>query len=298
MFASIAELIKKAEIERLPLHEVILLSECEQSQRDRAMVISDMNQRMEVMRHSVQRGLHSPVRSLSGLFHGAAYKFSAWLNKKETRPLTGNLLGMAIANALAVGEVNASMGCIVATPTAGSAGILPAVLFALQGEYALRDTQLVQALFTAGGVGAVIMHRAHVSGAAGGCQMETGSAAAMASAAVVELMGGTPSQSAQAVAITLSNMLGLVCDPIAGLVEIPCIQRNAAAAAQCLAASDLALSGFKMPIPADEVIDAMEKIGKQMDARLRETAEGGLAATPSAQILSREIWERLKREET
>jgi L-serine dehydratase len=297
MFHSISELVNKAREQSLPLHELVLRSEIEASERERTAVIADMFQRLEVMKLSIQRGLRSPIQSLSGLSRGQAYNFSNWLREKDRRPLSGQLLGHAMANALAVGEVNASMGCIVATPTAGSAGVLPAVLFALQDEYGLPDSQLVEALFTAGGIGAVIMHRAHVSGAAGGCQLETGSAAAMSAGAVVELLGGSPNQASQAVAISLSNMLGLVCDPIAGLVEIPCIQRNAAAVAQCLVAVDLALSGFSMPIPADEVIDAMERIGRQMDIRLRETAEGGLAATPTALILAKEIWNRLQRDE-
>lgn len=295
MFHSINELIQASQELGIPIWELVLRAEIDGSGRDRREIVADMHQRLEVMRQSVQRGLHSPIKTLSGLFKGEAYKFSNWLNQNDSRPLTGTLLARAIANALSVGEVNASMGCIVATPTAGSAGVLPAILFALQAEYGYKDGQLVNALFTAAGIGAVIMYRAHVSGAAGGCQMETGSAAAMSAGSVVELMGGTPAASGQAVAITLSNMLGLVCDPVAGLVEIPCIQRNAAAAAQCLVAADLALSGFTMPIPADEVIDAMEKIGKQMNPGLRETAEGGLASTPSALRLSSEMWARIKR---
>ncbi len=199
-------------------------------------------------------------------------------------------MARAMARAMSVNEVNAGMGCIVATPTAGSAGILPGVLLTLQEAHGLSDEQLVEALFTAGGLGGVIVRRAHVSGAAGGCQAETGSAAAMAAAAAVELLGGSPRQSAQAVAITLANMLGLVCDPVAGLVEIPCVRRNAAGVAQCFVAIDLALAGIASAIPADEVIDAMAGIGRQMDERLRETAQGGLAATPTGRRLAKEVW--------
>ena len=197
----------------------------------------------------------------------------------------------AVARAMAVNEVNAGMGCIVATPTAGSAGILPAVLLTLQEARGFGDEDLVRALFTASGIGAVIVRRAHVSGAAGGCQAETGSAACMAAGAAVELLGGTPHQSAHAVAITMKNMLGLVCDPVAGLVEVPCVKRNAAGAAQCFIAVDLALAGVESIIPADEVIDAMAQIGRRMDERFKETAQGGLAATPTGRRLARMVWQ-------
>jgi L-serine dehydratase len=191
---------------------------------------------------------------------------------------------------MAVNEVNAGMGCIVATPTAGSAGILPAVLLTLQEARGFGDEALVNALFTASGIGAVIFRRASVSGAAGGCQAETGSAAAMAAGAAVELLGGNPRQSAQAVAITMKNMLGLVCDPVAGLVEVPCVKRNAAGAAQCFIAVDLALAGVESVIPPDEVIDAMASIGRRMDERFKETAQGGLAATPTGRKLAEMVW--------
>jgi L-serine dehydratase len=251
-----------------------------------------MRRRLEVMRHSTEQGLAQPIISLSGISGGSAYRFWNWLD--DHQPLTGPILSRALARAMAVNEVNAGMGCIVATPTAGSAGILPGVLLTLQEARGFTDDQLVAALFTASGIGAVIVRRAHVSGAAGGCQAETGSAAAMAAGAAVELLGGSPQQSAQAVAITLKNMLGLVCDPVAGLVEVPCVKRNAAGAAQCFIAVDLALAGVESVIPPDEVIDAMASIGRRMDERFRETAQGGLAATPTGKRLAQLVWAEKK----
>ncbi len=289
MYHAINEIIEQANQFKIPISEVILRAEEADTQGKRAEIRSEMHRRLEVMRTSTQKGLERPIRSISGLSNGNAYRFQKWLDASN-QPTTGTLLSRAISRALSVGEVNAGMGCIVATPTAGSAGILPAVLFSLQESYSLSDEQLVQGLFTAGGIGTVIAFRANVSGAAGGCQAETGSASAMAAAAAVELLGGNPDQSSQAVAIALANQLGLVCDPVAGLVEVPCIQRNAAAVAQAFVAVDLALSGFQLRIPADEVIDAMLRVGEHMDVRYRETAQGGLAATPTGKLMAREIW--------
>ncbi len=289
MFESLAEMVSLAEAAHRPLHEVVIAREVAISGRPRAEVWATMAHRLEVMRQSTEEGLARPVRSLSGMTGGDAYRLWQWLETGHT-PVTGPILSRAIARAMAVNEVNAGMGCIVATPTAGSAGILPGVLITLQEAYDLSDEALVNALFTASGVGAVIARRASIAGAAGGCQAETGSAAAMAAAAGVELLGGSPHQSAQAVAITLKNMLGLVCDPVAGLVEVPCIKRNAAGAAQCFIAIDLALAGVESVIPPDEVIDAMGRIGRRMDPRFKETAEGGLAATPTGRRLTKMIW--------
>jgi L-serine dehydratase len=288
MFNSIADMVAVAETKGQRLAEVVIQAEAEQSQADPADLRQRMQRRLEVMRRSADQGLTTPVMSLSGISGGNAHKFWHWLEEQE--PLTGPILSRAVARAMAVNEVNAGMGCIVATPTAGSAGILPAVLLTLQEARSFSDQQLVDALFTASGIGAVIVFRAHVSGAAGGCQAETGSAAAMAAGAAVELLGGAPRQSAQAVAITMKNMLGLVCDPVAGLVEVPCVKRNAAGAAQCLVAVDLALAGVESVIPPDEVIDAMANIGRRMDARFKETAQGGLAATPTGRKLAELVW--------
>lgn len=289
MFTSLQSLIELAESRQLPLHEIILQGEIASSGRSREALRADMTRRLETMRASVDKGLASPVHTLSGLSKGNAHKFYTSIRQNDAA-LTGSCLSRAIARAMAVGEVNAGMGCIVATPTAGAAGVLPAVLLSLQEARGFTDEQLVNALFTAGGIGIVIVNRANVSGAAGGCQAETGSAAAMAAGSAVELLGGTPGQSAHAVALSLSNMLGLVCDPVAGLVEVPCILRNAGAVAQCFTAVDLALAGVESLIPADEVIDAMERISGRMDERFRETAQGGLAATPTGRALAQAFW--------
>jgi len=289
MFDSLAEMIVMAETQGQPLHEIVIAREVEQSGRDRQTVWELMHKRLLVMRQSTDEGIARPVRSLSGISGGNAWQLWQHLDQGY-QPITGPILSRAIARAMAVNEVNAGMGCIVATPTAGSAGILPGVLLTLQEAYGFSDEQLVDALFTASGVGAVIARRASISGAEGGCQAETGSAAAMAAAAAVELQGGSPHQSGQAVAITLKNMLGLVCDPVAGLVEVPCVKRNAAGAAQCFIAVDMAMVGIESVIPPDEVIDAMARIGRRMDPRFKETAEGGLAATPTGRRLAQIIW--------
>lgn len=289
MFDSIAQLVALANDSGQPLHEIVLQAEMVRSGQPRDYLLRRMAKRLEIMQRAASLGIAEPVMSISGISGGSAYKFWNWLEDGH-QPLTGPILSRAVARAMAVNEVNAGMGCIVATPTAGSAGILPAVLLTLQEARGFSDADLVDALFTASGIGAVIVHRAHVSGAAGGCQAETGSAAGMAAAAAVELLGGTAQQSAEAVAITMKNMLGLVCDPVAGLVEVPCVKRNAAGAAQCFIAVDLALAGVQSVIPADEVIDAMAQIGRRMDERFKETAQGGLAATPTGRRLAQMVW--------
>lgn len=190
---------------------------------------------------------------------------------------------------MAVAECNAGMGRIVAAPTAGSCGILPAALLTAQEEYHLTDDQLTDALLTAAMFGQIIARRASISGAAGGCQAECGSAAAMAAAALVELRGGTADMCAQACSFALMNSMGLVCDPVAGLVEIPCVYRNVGGVANAFSAADMALSGLRSPIPTDEVIDAMQSVGDQMPACLRETGEGGVAATPTARQIARRV---------
>jgi L-serine dehydratase len=293
MFNSIHQLVTLASDSDQPLHEIVIQAEMANTSRPREHLLSRMGERLEIMQRAAALGIAEPVMSISGISGGNAYRFWNWLADGH-EPLTGPILSRAVARAMAVNEVNAGMGCIVATPTAGSAGILPAVLLTLQEARGFTDEQLVNALFTASGIGAVIVRRAHVSGAAGGCQAETGSAACMAAGAAVELLGGSPHQSAQAVAITMKNMLGLVCDPVAGLVEVPCVKRNAAGAAQCFIAVDLALAGVESVIPADEVIDAMAQIGRRMDERFKETAQGGLAATPTGRRLAQMVWAQIQ----
>ena len=215
-------------------------------------------------------------RSASGLVGG-----DAALVEQSPRPIVGGFLTQVIATALKTGECNACMRRIVAAPTAGSSGVLPAVLLPYQDAYRRSDDEMIQALYVAAGFGQVIAQRASISGAEGGCQAEVGSAAAMAAAALVHLHGGTPDQMAQACAIALKNLLGLVCDPVAGLVEVPCVKRNVIGAMDALACAELALAGVQSAIPCDEVIDAMRAVGAALPSALRETGTGGLAATPT-----------------
>lgn len=234
---------------------------------------------LSVMRDSAVKGMQSDLRSVSGLTGGNAYKLMEAV--KQGKTAGGGLIGRMAARALAVAECNAAMGRIVAAPTAGACGILPAVLLTLQEEYGYTDDQLVDALYVAGAFGLVIAHRASISGAQGGCQAECGSAAGMAAAAIVYLKGGDASQSADACAFALMNLMGLVCDPVKGLVEVPCVFRNVGAISVALTAADMALSGIVCPIPCDEVIDAMRQVGDALPSTLRETGEGGCAACPS-----------------
>ena len=238
-----------------------------------------MAEYLRVMRESVQNGMERSLRSLSGMTGGQAPRLMDRVNQGKNA--CGPLVGRACAMALAVAESNACMGRIVASPTAGSCGILPAALLTAQEAYGLTDDQLVDALFTAALFGQVIARRASISGAEGGCQAECGSAAAMAAAALVELRGGTPEMAAQACSFALMNVMGLVCDPVGGLVEVPCVYRNVGGVANAFTAADMALAGLVSPVPTDEVIDAMREVGESLPTRLRETGEGGVAGTPA-----------------
>jgi len=287
MFRSLAGLIARAEREGLPVWRVVLDEEVEDGGRSADEVLERLGDRLETMRQAVERGLASEAPSVSGLLGGGARRFEAW--RSGGASVTGPFIGRVMANAQATMEVNARMGTIVATPTAGSSGILPALLFAAQAELGYDDERLVQGLLVAAAVGQVIVTRASVAGATGGCQAETGSAAAMAAAALTEMRGGSPAMVSQAVAFTLQGMLGLVCDPVGGLVEVPCLTRNVSGAVQAVAASELALAGLVFPIPADEVVDAMGEIGRNLDEKYRETAKGGLAATPTGRRLAASV---------
>ena len=243
-----------------------------------------MAHHLEVMRASAESGMKADLRSLSGLTGGQASKIRSAVGRGAT--VGGPLLGMAAARAMAIAESNACMGRIVAAPTAGSCGILPAALLTAQEIYDYTDEELIDALFTAALVGQVIADRASVSGAEGGCQAECGSAAAMTAAALTELRGGSASAAAQACSFALMNSMGLVCDPVGGLVEIPCVYRNVGGVACALTAADMALSGLTCPIPTDEVIDAMSEVGHMLPACLRETGEGGVAATDAGKAIA------------
>jgi len=238
-----------------------------------------MAERLGVMRDAVARGLEG-TRSHSGVVGCDAARLAA-----AHTTAAGPLFSRAVAGALAVAEVNASMGRIVAAPTGGASGVVPGVLTALADERGLTDDALVDALFTASAVGAVMAARTNLSGAAAGCQAEIGAAAAMAAAGACEMLGGTPEQAGHAAAIALQGLLGLVCDPAGGLVEVPCIMRNATATGVALAALEVALAGVAFPIPFDEVADALARVGRALPPALRETAQGGLAVTPAAKAL-------------
>lgn len=236
--------------------------------------VEQMHEYLLIMKASVEEGMRPELRSVSGMVGGQA----ALLGRYAQDALGGPVLGKAAARALAVAECNACMGKIVAAPTAGACGILPAALLTVQETRGYTDEALVDALFTAAAVGRVIAKRASISGAEGGCQAECGSAAAMAAAAMVELAGGAPQMAADACAFALMNSLGLVCDPVDGLVEVPCVYRNVSGVAVALTAADMVLAGIRSPIAADDAIDAMKSVGDAMPTSLRETGEGGCAA--------------------
>lgn len=289
MFDSIKELVETATQSGQPLSELIINAEVESSGVPRADVWAKMKHNLDTMRQAVTKGESGQgVSSPTGLTGGEAVKIREY--RKSHHTLSGDTMMGAVQAAMATNEVNASLGVICATPTAGSAGTLPGVIEALQDRLQLDEDALIRFLFTAGGFGLVIANHAGIAGATGGCQAEVGSASAMGAAAAVEAAGGTPQQSAEALSMAISNLLGLVCDPIAGLVEIPCVKRNAIGTANALVAADLALAGCVSKIPADECIMALDKVGKQMPTSLRETGIGGLAGTPTGQAIKAKIF--------
>lgn len=261
------------------ISDVMKRRECDLGETSMEQICSRMQQVWEIMRQSALTPLKTPVKSVGGLIGGEARRLR--LHQNQGKSICGTVLGDGITYAMAVLEVNASMGVIVAAPTAGSAGIVPGLLLALQRAFQFSDEQMTDALFHAGAIGYLAMRNATVAGAVGGCQAEVGVASAMAAAAAVELMGGEPQQSLDAAATVLMNMLGLVCDPVGGLVEYPCQNRNAAGVANALIAAELALSGIHQMIPFDEMLDTMYQVGKRIPYELRETALGGCAASPS-----------------
>lgn len=288
MFKNAEELVQTAEKEEIPISEVMIRQEMSVHDRSREDIMKQMEKNLDVMERAVNRGITESVRSVSGLTGGDGKKLHEYRMIHDT--LSGDLTLDAVAKAMATNEVNAAMGTICATPTAGAAGVVPGTLFAVKEKLHPSREQMVRYLFVSGAFGFVVANNASISGAAGGCQAEVGSATAMAAAAIVEMAGGTPRQSSQAMAIALKNMLGLVCDPVAGLVEVPCVKRNAFGASHALVAADLALAGIESRIPCDEVIDAMYRIGENMPTALKETGEGGLAATPTGKRYKEEIF--------
>ena len=280
-----ARLVGEAEEKKIPLFDYLLERSAAQMETDKASVLARMENMLEVMEEAAEFGL-TGVRSNSGLTGGSAKILKEYFEKAEGEKrlgLLGHAAGPAVMYALAAAEANAAMGRIVAAPTAGASGILPGVLISMQKHYGVSREKAVEGLVIAGVIGEVIANRASIAGATGGCQAECGSGAAMAAGAVVYIFGGNGKQIGDAVSIVFKNMLGLVCDPVAGLVEVPCIKRNAGSVVQCFLAAELALAGVGSFVPADEAIDAMDRVGRSLPRGLRETAEGGLAMTPTAQ---------------
>ena len=291
MYKSLAEAIRDAESQGIPLGRLALETEASDQGRTVADIRAALQRALNVMRSAVGQGMKGDLYSASGLVGGDAAK----LRTGPAGPLAGTPFRDILARALAVQEVNAAMGVIVAAPTAGGAGVLPAVLTGLAEARNIGDEAVVDALAVAGLIGAVIAERASLSGAEGGCQAETGSAAAMAAGAATEMLGGSPAQVGHATALAMQGTLGLVCDPLGGLVELPCVFRNATGSAIALTGIELAMAGVEFKIPVDEVIDVMGQIGREMDVRYRETAGGGLAATPTGRRLAKERLVQIKR---
>jgi len=282
-FRNTAELLALTRDENLTIAEVTCRFQENLEGRTRQEIRRVMAERLKVMRDAACKGIREEIRSPSGLVGGGGKLLEDW--RLSGNSLSGTTGARAMAVAMAVAEVNACMGRIVAAPTAGSCGILPGVLLALEADKNLEEEKLIDGLFTAAGIGIVADHQASLSGAALGCQAECGIAASMAAAAAVEMAGGTPQQAVDAAGVALIGLMGLVCDPVGGLVEIPCVKRNATGAVHALAAADIALAGVKCYLPLDEIIEAMVEVGCTMPPSLRETGSGGIAATKTAQKL-------------
>lgn len=279
-FKKAAELLSLCKEYDKPISQIMMDRECEMTEKPLDEIRSRMAVSLQIMKDATKEAINQPSQSMGGLIGGESRKLSDL--QSSGKNIAGNLLSKAIAYSMGVLEVNASMGLIVAAPTAGSSGVIPGVLLALQEEYDFTDDQIIDALFTCSSIGYLAMLNATVAGAVGGCQAEIGVAAAMAAAAVVELMGGTPEQCTDAASTVLMNMLGLVCDPVGGLVEYPCQNRNASGASNAIVAAEISLAGIHQLIPLDEMMDIMYTVGKKLPAELRETALGGCALSPSA----------------
>ena len=290
-YDSVESLAREAESRGKKISEIVLDDQAEAMGLPGERLFEDMRRNLDVMRNAASSGAVQTLKSRSGLSGGNGYRMTRYAaGGGGAGPVSGAFCAAAMAKAVAIAEYNAAMGRIVAAPTAGSCGILPAAILSMEDFYKVSEHHLVMSLFTAGGIGLVIVKNASIAGAEGGCQAECGSAAALAAAALVELRDGSPGQAAEACAIALKNQLGLVCDPVAGLVEVPCVKRNAGGVMCAIAAADMALAGVKSVIPVDEVISAMREIGEAMPSSLRETAQGGLAVTPTGQALKQKIF--------
>jgi L-serine dehydratase len=286
-YHSIAQIAKQAAEAGKRISDIVLTDQAELMELPVETIFKTMQDHLTVMRLSAENGTREDLHSTSGLTGGDGFRMTRYA---EMNPLSGSFCARSIARAIAIAEYNAAMGKIVAAPTAGSCGILPAAVLTMMDERGVTEEAAVMALFTAGALGLVIANEASISGAEGGCQAECGSAAAIAAGTLVELSGGDPLMVAEACAIALKNQLGLVCDPVAGLVEVPCVKRNAGGIMCALAAAEMALAGIKSVIPVDEVIGAMREIGETLSASLKETAQGGLATTATGLALKKKIF--------
>ena len=282
---AVSDLVEDADKRGCALSEVVLARQAQALESTEEALFVRMASQLDVMEKSIEMGMDKNLKSVSGLSGGDAWRLKT---ASEEGRIPSDIIHKAMTAAVAAAEYNACMGRIVAAPTAGSCGILPGVLKSAMDEYGIPRYKIVKSLFTAAGIGLVIARNASISGAEGGCQAECGAAAAMAAAAFVELRGGTPQMASHAAALALENVMGLVCDPVAGLVEVPCVYRNASGAANAIASANMALAGLKSVIPCDEVIFAMNQVGRAMPSSLKETAEGGIAATPTGKSLNAE----------
>lgn len=283
---SMKEIFERSARENIPFWEIVLQYDMEERQVSRQASMAKMLSTWQAIQDAAD-SYTGTQRSVSGLVGGDGLKMRLYARRGES--IGGEFMDEVVVQAISMAESNACMRRIVAAPTAGSCGVVPAVLLPLCEREHYTQHELLEALYVASGIGAVIAYRASISGAAGGCQAEIGTASAMAAGALVSLRGGTNEQIGHAVAMALKNLMGLVCDPVAGLVEVPCVKRNVIGAVNAISAADMALAGIESRIPVDEVIDAMGEVGRRMPVEFRETALGGLAATPTGERLKREL---------
>lgn len=289
-FSNLEQLIQLCVKESVTIGQLMITEQAVETGKSTELVLEQMAAYYDIMKEAVYKGIDSELKTRSGLTGGDAKRVRAYMHNGAVS--LGTEACSAMAYALAVSEINASMGRIIATPTAGSCGIIPGVFVSSQERFGWSDEHMVHGLFSAGAIGYVIANNSFVSGAEGGCQAEIGSAIGMAAGALVELRGGTPEQAVHAVGLALKNSLGLICDPVGGLVEVPCIVRNGFGAVTAMAAADMALAGVKSVIPSDEVIDVMLEVGSAMPEKHRETAMGGLAQTPTGKKIMKELYEK------
>ncbi len=287
MFNKGSELLILCKTQNKKIWEIVVQKEIEDNQVSYEELIENMNSILNIMINSANEALDKEIVSVSGLIGGDAKKMEDYKNKGNT--ISGPIISSAIAKALSTSEINASMGRIVAAPTAGASGILPSAIISVKEKFNLTNEDMIHGLFTAAGIGEIIAKNATISGAEGGCQAECGVASSMAAAALVEMVGGSVEACFNAASFALLNIMGLICDPIAGLVEFPCALRNASGVVNAMISADLALAGIKSIVPFDEVVDAMYKVGKSMPESLKETALGGVAATPTGEKIKKQI---------